>query len=151
VIGLALAAALAVAPLATTAAGSEDGAVKPTEAAGPTVATAQTPATVQVQGAGDGGIALEVTARPVAGAGASPPYLVGVFDRSSPGAAPRLLGSFSFLPPRAGVAQTFVIPGPQVDPANGKALTLSIKLIPANPAADIKDAAVEILGARLIK
>ncbi|MHB8271961.1 hypothetical protein [Bradyrhizobium sp.] len=125
--------------------------MKATGAPGTAVATEQKPATVQVQDAASGGAALEVTARPVGGAGASPGYLVGVYDQGQPGgAAPKLLGSFSFYPPRAGVAQTFVIPRSQLDDmlSKGKA-TLSIKLIPANPAADIKDAAVEILGARI--
>lgn len=115
-----------------------------------TVATEQKPATVQVKG-GNGGVALEVTARPVGGETSSPPYLVGVFvGGGQSGAAPKLLGSFSFYPPRAGEAETFVIPRPEFDDsAPGKDVTLSFKLIPANPAADIKDAAVEILGARV--
>jgi hypothetical protein len=132
------------------AAGNGDQAGKAPAAA---VATEQKPATVQVRDAAQGGVALEVTARPVRGAAASPPYLVGVYDQGQPGGAPKLLGSFSFYPPRAGEAQTFVIPGPQLEGSmtKGKDMTLSIKLIPANPAADIKGAAVEILGARAIR
>jgi hypothetical protein len=150
---LALSAILVLATPGMALAGGGDEAVKATGVPGTAVATVQKPATVQVQDAANGGATLEVTARPVKGAGASPGYLVGVFDEGQPGgAAPKLLGSFSFYPPRAGVAQTFVIPRSQFDETMSKSkVTLSIKLIPANPAADIKDAAVEILGARLVR
>jgi hypothetical protein len=134
----------------TAAAGGGDEAVKASRAPSIAVATEQKPATVRVQGGG--GAALKVTARPVGGEGSSPPYLVGIFvgDGQSGDAAPKLLGSFSFYSPRAGQADTFVIPTPQLgNTAAGKDVTLSFKLIPANPAADIKDAAVEILGAQL--
>jgi hypothetical protein len=117
------------------------------------VATEQKPATVKVQG-DTGGAALEVTARPVRGDDSSPPYLVGVFvGDGKPGSAPaKMLGSFSFYPARAGESQKFIIPKPQLgDTPPGKELTVSVKLIPANPARDIKDAAVEILGARLVR
>lgn len=121
-------------------------------AQGTAVATEQKPATVQVQNVANGG-ALEVTARPVGGTAASPGYLVGVFDEGhAEGGTAKLLGTFSFYPPRAGVAQTFVIPRTRFDEALSKGkVTLSIKLIPANPAANIKDAAVEILGARIVE
>jgi hypothetical protein len=134
-------------------AGGGDEAVKATGVPSTAVATEQKPATVQVQDAAKGGVALEVTARPVGGAAVSPPYLVGVYEEGQPGGtAPKLLGSFSFYPARAGVAQTFVIPRSNFDgTSKGKDVTLSIKLIPANPAADIKDAAVEILGARVVE
>lgn len=136
-------------------AGSGDETVKASEAPGAVVATEQKPATFQVHGGGSkDGSALEVTARPVGGDASSPPYLVGVFV--APGAqsadrTPKLLGSFSFYPASPGEVQTFVLPKPKLDDASvGKDLTLSIKLIPANPARDIKDAAVEILGARVV-
>jgi hypothetical protein len=131
----------------------KDEPVKATGAPAIAVATEQKAATVQVQDAASSGGRLEVTARPVTGARASPPYLVGVFEGDGRDAAPRLLGSFSFYPPRAGEAQTFVIPRSQFDRTKSKGTdtTLSIKLIPANPAANIKDAAVEILGARVIE
>lgn len=149
----ALSAVLVLATPGMALAGGGDEAVKATGASGTTaVATEQKPATVQVQDATNGGVALEVTARPVGGAAASPGYLVGVFEGQPGGAAPKLLGSFSFYPPRAGEAQTFVIPRSQFEETVPKGkVTLSIKLIPANPAADIKDAAVEILGARLVR
>src|SRR3954470_21252371 len=130
-------------------AASGDEGVKATGPA-PAVATEQKAATVRLEDADKGGAALEVTARPLKGAAASPPYLVGVYDQSGPGAAPKLLGSFSFYPARAGEAQKFVIPRPQPEAPQGKDVTLSIKLIPAHPAADIKGAAVEILGARVL-
>jgi len=138
--------------LAMAGSGSEP--VKASGAPVSVVATAQKPATVQVAGGGPGdGVALEVTARPIGGDASSPPYLVGVFAEGPSGnAAPKLLGSFSFYPARPGEAQTFVIPKPQADDTwLAKDSTLSIKLIPANPARDIKDAAVEILGARVVK
>ena len=139
--------------LAMAGSGSEP--VKASGAPSSVVATEQKPATVQVLGGSRGdGAALEVTARPIGGDASSPPYLVGVFvaGSQSENAAPKLLGSFSFFPARAGEAQTFVIPKPQADDTlPAKDLTLSIRLIPANPARDIKDAAVEILGARVVK
>jgi hypothetical protein len=53
---------------------------------------------------------------------------------------------------RAGQAQKFVLPTPDLkDPSPGNQLTLSIKLLPANPARDVKDAALEILEVRLLK
>lgn len=124
-------------------------------ASGAAVATGQDAAIVPLHG-GDpkDGAALEVIARPVTGKEASAPYLVGVFvSDDTPGKpATRLLGSFSFFPPRAGQAQTFVIPKPQAaDAWLAKGAKLSIKLIPANPDSDIKGAAVEILGARVVK
>jgi hypothetical protein len=126
--------------------------VKAGDVPGVAVATEQKPATVRVQG-GSGGAALEVTARPVGGEDSSAPYLVGVFiGGGETGAASKLLGSFSFFPPRAGEAQKFIIPKPQpADAAPGKDVTLSIKLIPANAGRDIKGAAVEILGARVVE
>ena len=135
------------------AAGTGNKAMKASEVPSAAVATEQQPATVRVQG-GSGGAALEVTARPVGGEDSSAPYLVGVFvgGGETGGAASKMLGSFSFFPARAGVAQTFIIPKPQPgDTAPGKDVTLSIKLIPANAARDIKGAAVEILGARVVK
>jgi hypothetical protein len=138
-----------------TMAGNGNEPVKGGAVPGGVVATQREPATVQVLGGSPGeGSALEVTARPVGGDESSPPYLVGVFEAGGqPGnVAPKLLGSFSFYPARAGEAQTFVIPTSQIsDSPPAKNLTLSIKLIPANPARDIKDAAVEILGARVVK
>jgi hypothetical protein len=110
------------------------------------VATSQKSAILRVPSDDKVGVALEVTARPISGEN-SPPYLVGVFvDGSGP---PKLLGSFSFYPARVGVAQTFVLPNPDRG-SSGQGLTLSVKLIPANPARDIKDAAVEVLGARIV-
>jgi hypothetical protein len=136
----------------TAAAGNGSDAVKASEVPGAAVATDRKPATVRVQG-GSGGAALEVTARPVGGEDSSEPYLVGVFvGGETGGAASRMLGSFSFYPPRAGVAEKFIIPKPQPgDAPPGKDVTLSIKLIPANAAQDIKGAAVEILGARVVE
>ena len=136
-------------------AGSGDEPLKARGEPSSVVATEQKPATVQVSGGSPSdGAALEVTARPMGGDESSPPYLVGVFvagDQSGK-APPKLLGSFSFYPARAGQAQTFIIPKPQADDTSPtKDLTLSIKLIPANPARDIRDAAVEILGARVVK
>jgi hypothetical protein len=107
------------------------------------IATAQKPAILQVP-ADAKAAALEVTARPVTGENA---YLVGVFVGDPKKSNPKLLGSFSFFPARIGEAQTFVLPKPAEADKN---LTLSVKLIPANPERDIKDAAVEILGARLV-
>jgi hypothetical protein len=136
----------------TASAGTGDKAVKASEVPSAAVATEQEPATVRVQGSG--GAALEVTARPVGGEDSSAPYLVGVFvgGGETGGATSKMLGSFSFFPARAGVAQTFIIPKPQPgDTAPGKDVTLSIKLIPANAARDIKGAAVEILGARVVE
>jgi hypothetical protein len=122
--------------------------MKGTEAASGRVATAEKPAILQVSGGVKNAAALEVTARPISG---DSPYLVGVFQPDPSGSgAPKLLGSFSFFPARAGVPQTFVLPNPDSMSA-GKDVTLSVRLIPANPARDIKDAAVEILGARMVK
>ena len=123
--------------------------VKVTGASCSRVATAQKPAIFQLRVDAKVGSALEITARPIE-AEASPPYLVGVFvgDDSDRG-APKFLGSFSFYPERVGVAQTFILPKPEVRAA-AKDLTLSIKLIPANPARDVRDAAVEILSARIV-
>jgi hypothetical protein len=90
--------------------------------------------------------ALEVTARPIAGDDL--PYLVGVFVGDPNQSNAQLIGSFSFFPPRSGEAQTFVLPAPEMVE---KRPTLWVKLIPANPERDIKDAAVEILSARLIR
>jgi hypothetical protein len=90
-------------------------------------------------------VALEVTARPIAGENA--PYLVGVYVGDPTSSNTKLLGSFSFFPPRIGEAQSFVLPKPAEADQN---LTLSVKLISANPDRDINDAAVEILGARLV-
>jgi hypothetical protein len=137
----------------TAAAGTGNKTVKASEVPSAAVATEHQPATVRVRG-GSGGAALEVTARPVGGEDSSAPYLVGVFvGGGKPGGEPsRMLGSFSFYPVRAGEAQTFIIPKPQPgDSAPGKDVTLSIKLIPANAARDIKGAAVEILGARVVE
>jgi hypothetical protein len=136
----------------TAAAGNGSEAVKASEVPGAAIVTDQKPATVRVK-AGGGGAALEVTARPIGGEGSSEPYLVGVFvGGENVGVASRMLGSFSFYPPRAGEAQTFIIPKPQPDDAAaGKDVTLSIKLIPANAARDIKGAAVEILGVRVVE
>jgi hypothetical protein len=115
------------------------------------VATAQKSAILQVPVVAAGtkpGVALEVTARPIAGQNA--PYLVGVFvGDARRGGTPKLLGSFSFFPARLGETQTFVLPKPDIGPA-GQNVTLSVKLIPANPERDIKDAAVEIVGARIV-
>jgi hypothetical protein len=136
----------------TAAAGNGKEVVKTSEAPGVAIATEQKAATVRVQG-GSGGAALEVTARPIGGEYSSEPYLVGVFvGGETGGAASRMLGSFSFYPARAGVAEKFIIPKPQSgDAAPGKDVTLWIKLIPANAAQDIKGAAVEILGARIVE
>src|SRR5450631_2890552 len=113
---LALSAVLVWATPGTALAGDGDEAVKATGVPSTAVSTEQKPATVQVQDAAKGGVAFEVTARPVGGAAASPPYLVGIFDQGQPGGtAPKLLGSFSFYPARAGVAQTFVIPRSNLD------------------------------------
>jgi hypothetical protein len=109
------------------------------------VATAQKPAILQVP-ADAKAAALEVTARPVAGENV--PYLVGVFVGDPSKSNAKLLGSFSFFPARIGESQTFVLPKPA---GADKNMTLSVKLIPANPERDIKDAAVEILGARLVR
>jgi hypothetical protein len=138
----------AVADSTGAACGSE--AVKASGAPCGRVATAQKPAILRVPSDAKGGAGLEVTARPISGEN-SPPYLVGVFvgDPSGSG-TPKLLGSFSFFPARVGVPQTFVLPNPDGGSA-GKDLTLSVKLIPANPARDIKDAAVEIVGARIVR
>jgi hypothetical protein len=118
------------------------------------VATAQKPATYQVRDDGAGAEALELTARPLA-VDASSAYLVQVFvddDPQSKGAAPKLLGSFSFFPARIGQAQTFVLPKPAFSGASsGKELTLSIKLVSANASRTLKDAAVEIMDAKLVK
>jgi hypothetical protein len=140
-----------------TMAGNGGGPVKGTGGVVPSgvFATEQEPATIQVLGGNPGGgVALEVTARPVGGDASSSPYLVSVFatEGKSGKDIPKLLGSFSFYPAHAGEAQTFVIPTSQIDDSpRTKNLTLSIKLTPANPARDIKDAAVEILGARVVK
>jgi hypothetical protein len=109
------------------------------------IVTSQKSAIVQVP-ADAKAAALEVTARPVAGQNA--PYLVGVFVGDPSKSNTRLLGSFSFFPARIGEAQTFVLHKPAEADKN---LTLSVKLIPANPERDIKDSAVEILGARLVR
>lgn len=149
---LALSAVLFWTTPGTALAAGGDEAVKATGAPGTAVATEQKSATVKVQGTATGGVALEVTARPLGGAASSPPYLVGVYEGQPGATAPKLLGSFSFYPARAGVAQKFVIPRSNLEETSkGKDVTLSIKLIPANPAADIKDAAVEILGARVVE
>lgn len=111
------------------------------------IATAQKPAVLKVTShlSDDSkAAALEVIARPVSGA--EMPYLVGVFSGDANNPEAKLISSFSFLPQRIGEAQTFVLP----TPANSDE-TLTVKLIPANPARDIKDAAVEIVGARLVK
>lgn len=137
-----------------TAAGCRDEAVKESGASCGAVATAKKPATLKVQSSVENGAALELTARPVGG-DASSSYVVQVFV-SEPGRsdeeASKLLGSFSFYPARIGRAETFILPKPQFDDASrSEKLTLLIKLIPANPALDLKDAAVEILGARVVE
>lgn len=115
------------------------------------IATAQKPALVRLKSVSDEGgkslVALEVTARPLAGDNS---YLVSVFegDASKSGDA-KLLGSFSFFPPRLGEKQSFILPKPDQACA-GQDLVITIRLIPANPAGDIKNAAVEIVGARLV-
>jgi hypothetical protein len=92
---------------------------------------------------------LEITARPIAGPNAR--YLVAVFADEPGMSDAKLLGSFSFFPVRIGEPQTFVLPTSASVP-----LSLSVKLIPANPnvgvddTREIADAAVEITGARLI-
>jgi hypothetical protein len=122
--------------------------MKASEANSAHVATAERPAILQVSGEVKNAAALKVTARPISG---DSPYLVGVFQRDPSGSgATKLLGSFSFFPARVGVPQTFVLPNPDSTPT-GKDVTLSVRLIPANPARDIKDAAVEILDARMVK
>lgn len=108
------------------------------------VVTAQKPITLRVP-ADAKAAAFEVTARPVAGE--SVPYLVGVFAGEPGKSDAKMLGSFSFFPARIGEAHTFVFPKPD----GVGSLTVSVKLIPANPDRDIKDAAVEILGARFVK
>lgn len=136
-------------------AGNGDRPDKTSRAPDGAIATSQEAAIVKL-GGGDpaDGAALEVTARPVTGDELTPPYLVGVFVSESKSEKPatKLLGSFSFYPVRAGEAQTFVIPKPQAGETwLAKDEKLSIKLIPANPAVDLGGAAVEILGARVVK
>ena len=119
------------------------------------VATAKRAATLSVQKETGGVEALELTARPLVN-DPTTAYLVQVFvaDAAQRAAGETsLLGSFSFLPPRIGQPQTFVLPGSSLgDASAGKAeLTLSIKLVAANKSRTLKDAAVEIVGARLVK
>lgn len=115
------------------------------------VATGSRSATVKVQGDAASGAALEVTVRPLS-TDPSTPFLVQVYvdRRSRPHDDAELLGSFSFLPVRVGQAQTFVLPKPVVGGLHAADVTLAIKLVPANPARGLGDAAVEILGARLV-
>jgi hypothetical protein len=118
----------------------------------PNVATGQKAATYQVRKDVDGVRGLEVTARPLADE-ASSPYLVQVFvndtDKSTNEAV--LLGTFSFYPVRVGQAQKFVLPKPFVsEGSTSKEFTLSVKLVPANATRTLKDAAVEIMNARLV-
>lgn len=116
------------------------------------IATAQKPAIYLIQYKTGGAKALELTARPV-GVEASSPYLVQVFvdyGAESKNKAPKLLGTFSFFPARIGQAQTFVLPKPALDDVSpSKELTLLIKLVSANTSRTLKDAAVEIMDARL--
>ena len=114
------------------------------------VATAEKPATYEVRGDGGAAEALTVTARPLA-ADAASTYLVQVFvDGARSGdPSPKPLGSFSFLPARIGQEQTFVLPKPPA--GDGAAFTLSIKLVSANASRTLKDTAVEIVDARLVK
>ena len=116
------------------------------------VATAEKPATYEVRGDGGAAEALAVTARPLA-ADAASTYLVQVFvDGARSGdPSPKPLGSFSFLPARIGQEQTFVLPKPSVGDGGGAAFTLSIKLVSANASRTLKDTAVEIVDARLVK
>jgi hypothetical protein len=116
------------------------------------IATAQKPAIVQLPADPEIAakpVAVKFTVRPLADGNA--PYLVDV-DVGDGSAAPKKLGQFSFYQYRIGETQTFVLPKP-ADGSPGKNWTLSVRLIPANPERDIKDikdAAVEIVGARLV-
>jgi hypothetical protein len=118
----------------------------------PNVATGQKAATYQVRKDIDGVRGLEVTARPLADE-ASSPYLVQVFvnDTDQPADESVILGTFSFYPVRVGQAEKFVLPKPSVNEGStSKEFTLSVKLVPANATRTLKDAAVEIVGARLV-
>lgn len=130
----------------------EDAAVTPTALCS-AVATGRQPVIVHVQGEGGHGAALEVTARPLA-TDISTPFLVQVYVSKTGHSIEKplkLLGSFSFFPVRIGQVQTFVLPKPASTggvPVND--MTLAIRLIPANPARDLTNAAVEIMSARVI-
>jgi hypothetical protein len=137
----------------TAMAGSENETGKAGGAPKAVVVTGEKPGTVQIQGRGSGeGATLEIKARPIGNEASSPPYLVGVYvsDGKVDRKPPRLLGTFSFFPAKTDEVQTFVIPKSSDSAGLGKDSTVSVKLIPANPGRDIKGAAVEILGARVV-
>jgi hypothetical protein len=66
-----------------------------------------------------------------------------------------VLGTFSFYPPpREGEEQTFVVPARGrafVGSATEGDMRIGIRLVSANPQADLTDSALEVLGARLVE
>ena len=119
----------------------------------PNVATAQKDALYTVMSKPAGAEALELTARPLTVDTAT--ALVQVFEVGSQAddPAPKLIGTFSFFPAKVGKSQTFILPTPPAYTATSapKELNLSIKLVAANASRTLKDSAVEIVGARLVK
>ena len=97
--------------------------------------------------------ALKLTLRPTA-VDTDVPFLVQIFAKdlcTGSGNGPgQLLGVVSFLPPTIGQSQEFVLPAPELGfPSTSRQnIQITVKLIPANSARELRHASLEVVKAR---